>query len=95
MEFLLYIILCVCMYVCVFLIAFNKFDYYMSQCVPAWVDPAWASLNFLDLLDYFLTHDGNFLAIISSNISQVLSLFSFWDHYNVDIGAFAVVPKFS
>ena len=93
MEFPLYIFVCVWFFFP--LVAFNKSDYYVPQCVPAWVDPAWASLNFLDLLDYFLTHVGNFSAIISSNISQVFSLFSFWDHYNVNTGAIAVVPKVS
>ena len=93
---------CVCVFVCVcvcvcmcFSMLLLMSDYYVPQCVPPWFDPAWVSLNFLDLLDYFLTHDGNFSAIISSNISQVFSLFSFWDHYNVNTGAFADVPKVS
>ena len=44
------------------LVAFNssvshfcQFDYYVSQCVPLWVYPAWDSLCFLDLVDYFLS----------------------------------------
>ena len=28
----------------------------MSSCVPHWVYPAWDSLCFLDLVDYFLSH---------------------------------------
>ena len=32
------------------------FDYYVSRCVPSWVYPAWDSLCFLYLVDYFLYH---------------------------------------
>ena len=46
----------------------------MSQCVPPWSYPAWDSLCFLDLVDYFLFMLGKFSAIISSNI--FLDLFS-------------------
>ena len=35
---------------------FVSFDYYVSWCVPPWVYPAWDSLCFLDLVDYFLSH---------------------------------------
>uniref|UniRef100_A0A8D1SYD4 Uncharacterized protein n=1 Tax=Sus scrofa TaxID=9823 RepID=A0A8D1SYD4_PIG len=39
---------------------------------------------------------GKFLAIISWNIfCLLLSLFSFWHPYNMDVGAFHVVPEFS
>ena len=39
---------------------------------------------------------GKFLAIISSNIfSDLFSLFFFWDPYNVNVGAFTVVPEVS
>ena len=39
---------------------------------------------------------GNFSTIISSNIFSVpFSLFSFWDPYNVNVGAFNVVPEVS
>ena len=38
---------------------------------------------------------GKFLAIISWNIFPVpFSLFSFWHHYNTDVGAFNIVPEF-
>ena len=37
-----------------------------------------------------------FSAIISSNVfSGPFSLFSFWDPYNVNVGAFYVVPEIS
>ena len=32
------------------------FDYYVSQCVPLWVYPAWDSLYFLDFVDYSFSH---------------------------------------
>ena len=40
----------------------------MSWCVSLRVYPLWDSLCFLDLGDYFLSHLGKFLTIISSNI---------------------------
>ena len=57
------------------LVAFNisvfhfcQFDYYVSQCVPLWVYPAWDSLCFLDLVDYCFPMFGKFSPIISSDI---------------------------
>ena len=38
---------------------------------------------------------GKFSTIISSNIFLVLSLFSFWDPYNANVGVFNVVPEVS
>ena len=38
---------------------------------------------------------GEFSAIISLHISQVFSLFSFWDPYNVNVGIFNVVSEIS
>ena len=35
---------------------FCQFHYYVSWCVPPWVYPAWDSMCFLDLVDYFLSH---------------------------------------
>ena len=35
---------------------FSQFDYYVSQCVPPWVYPAWDSLYFLDLADDSCSH---------------------------------------
>ena len=40
----------------IFVFNFCHFDYYVSQCVPPWVYPAWDSLCFLGLVDYFLSH---------------------------------------
>ena len=51
-----------------FVFNFHHYDCYVSQCVPPWVYPAWASLCFLVLFDYFLSHVREVSAIISSNI---------------------------
>ena len=40
----------------IFIFNFCPFDYCVSQCVPSWVHPAWNTLFFLDLVDYFLAH---------------------------------------
>ena len=40
----------------VFVFIFCQFDYYVSQCVPPCVYPAWGSLFFLNLAASFLFH---------------------------------------
>ena len=67
----------------------------MSWSVPPWVYPAWDYLYFLDLGDYFLSQLGQFLAIICLEyfLRFFLSLFSFWDPYNVNAGTCNVVPE--
>ena len=57
---------------------FCHFDYCLSQHVPPWVNPVWASL--LPRLEEPML--GKFSAIITSDIFQALSCF-FWDPYNV------------
>ena len=52
-----------CVICCFSLAAFNVFSFYlifdslidMSWCVSPWIYPAWDSLHFLDLIDYFLS----------------------------------------
>ena len=53
-------------YYFIFVFNFHHFDYYVFQCVPPWVYPAWDSFCFLDLGTFPIL--GNFSAIISSNI---------------------------
>ena len=54
------------------------------------------TLCFLDLVDYFLSHVWEVFQLLPLEIfSQVLSFFSFWDPYNVNVGAFNVVPEVS
>jgi len=50
----------------IFVFNFRHFDYCVSQCVPSWVHPAWNTLFFLDLVDYFL-----------SNVREVFSYYVF------------------
>ena len=57
---------------------FCHFDYCLSQHVPPWVNPVWASL--LPRLEEPML--GKFSALITSDIFQALSCF-FWDPYNV------------
>ena len=59
----------------IFVFNFCQFDYYVSQCVPPWVYPAWDSLCFLDLVDYFLSHIKASFQLLSLQLfSYVLSL---------------------
>ena len=75
---------------------FCQFDYYVSQCAPSWVYPAWDSLCFLDLVDYFLSHVGEAFScyLFKYFLGSFLSFFS-WDPYNVNVDAFNVVPEVS
>ena len=50
------------------------------------------TLYFLDLCDYFLFHVRE---VFSYYLRPFLSLFSFWDSYNANVGAFDVVPEVS
>ena len=84
------------------LVAFNFFFlslifvnlFFVSQCVSPWVCPAWDSLCFLDMGDCFLSHVKQFLSyyLFKYFLRSFLSVFSFWDLYNVNLGAFNVVP---
>ena len=72
-----------------------------------WIYPVWDSLHFLDLIDYFLSHIREvfnynlfkyflspFLFLFFSSFLS-LFLFLFWDPYNLNVGAFNIVPEFS
>ena len=53
-------------------------------------------LCFLDMVNYFpFPCQRRFWILLFQISSQVLSLFSFWDPYNVNVGVFNVVPQFS
>ena len=76
-------------------LSFYQFDYCVSWCVPPLVYSSWNSLQFLDMVDYFL-----------SCIRKVFSYFLFkyflrsflslsLGPYNVNDGAFNVVPEVS
>ena len=56
----------------------------------------YGTLHFLDLIDYFLFHVGE---IFNDNLFKnflILFLFLFfWDPYNLNVGAFGIVPDVS
>ena len=72
-----------------------QFDYRVSRCGPPWVYPAWDFLCFLDLVDYFLSHVREVFSYYLFNyfLRSFLSLFSFWDLYNANVGVFNVAPR--
>ena len=82
-----------------FILVFNfcQFDYYVSWCVHPWVYPAWDSLCFLDLAEYFFSYAREVFSyyLFECLLKSVLSLFSFWDPYNANVGAFNVVSEVS
>ena len=79
------------------LVVFNfcLFGYCVSWCVPFGVYPAWDFLCFLDLVDYILFHVREFFRyyLFRYFLRSFLSLFSFWDPYNVNVGVFNVVSE--
>ena len=69
----------------------------MSWCVSPWAYPVWYSLCLLNLTGYFRFHVGE---IINYNpfknfLIHFLFLFFFWDSYNLNVGAFYMIPKVS
>ena len=86
------------------LIAFNilslpltcQFDYYVSVCssLGLFCLGLCASVT-LDLVDYFLSHVREVFSYYLFNyfLRSFLSLFSFWDLYNANVGVFNVAPR--
>ena len=68
----------------------------MSWHFSPWIYPAWDSLCFLDLTDYFLSHIREVFNyyLFKYFLSPFLFLF-FWDPYNSNVVAFNVVPEVS
>ena len=69
----------------------------MSWGVLPWVYPVWDSLGFLDLVDYFLPH---FMEVFNYYLLKYflmvfLFVFFFWDSYDLNVGAFNIVPEVS
>ena len=68
----------------------------MSWGVSPWVYPIWNSLGFLDLGDYFLPH---FREVFNYYLKYFLMVFlvvcCFWDSYDLNVGAFNIVPEVS
>ena len=69
----------------------------LSQCILPWVFLPGTLCASWTWLTISFPMFSKLSAIISSIFSQVLSLslFSFWDPYNVNVGAFNVVPEVS
>ena len=53
------------------------------------------TLCFLNLVDYFLSHVREFFSnfLFKYFLGSFLLFFSFWDPYNMSVGAFNVVPE--
>ena len=91
-----------CVSFCFSLAAFNIFSLYLifdsliNMClgVSPRVYPVWDSLCFLDLGDYFLSHVREVFHynLLKYFLRPFLLLF-FWDPYNLNVGAFSVVPE--
>ena len=77
------------------LLFFFPFNYYVSWHVLPWVYSAWDSLSFLDLGDCILSYVRDVFSyyLFRYFLRFILSLFSFWDPYNVNVGAFNVVQR--
>ena len=73
---------------------FCQSDYYVSQYVPPWGYPAWDSLCFLDLVDYFFSHVREVFSyyLFKYFLGSFLFLF-FSDSYRVNVDTFNVVPE--
>ena len=69
----------------------------MSWYVSPWIYLVWDSLHSLDLIDCFLSY---IREVFNYNLFKYLLspfpfLFLFWDPYNLNVGAFHVVPEVS
>ena len=69
----------------------------MSWVVSSWVYPVWDSLGFLDLGDYLLPHVREVFNyyLLRYFLMVFLFVFFFWDSYNLNVGAFNIVPEVS
>ena len=91
-------VICRCFQYFIFVPNFCQFDYHVSRYGPPWIYLSWDSLCFLDLVDYFLSHVRevfSYYYLLKYFLRSFLSLFSFWDFYNANVGAFNVVPEVS
>ena len=68
----------------------------MSWGLSPWVYPFWGSLGFLDLGDYFLPHFREvFNYYLLKYFLMVFLFVFFWDSYDLNVGAFNIVPEVS
>ena len=94
---MLFIVFSCCFQQFISVFNFCQFDYCVSQCVPPGVYPSWDSLWFLNLVDYLLSRVWEVFSshLFKYFLRSFLSLFSFWDPYNGNVGAFNVVEEVS
>ena len=66
----------------------------MSWGVSPWVYPVWDSLGFLDLGGYFLLHFREVFNyyLLKYFLMPFLFMFFLWDTYDLNVGAFNIVP---
>ena len=69
----------------------------MSWGVLPWIYPVWDSLGFLDLGDNFFPHFGEVFNyyLLKYFLMVFLFVFFFWDSYDLNVGAFNIVPEVS
>ena len=93
-----------CVICCFSLAAFNIcslcliFVNLINMClggVSPWVYPVWDSLGFLDLGDNFLPHFREVFNyyLLKDFLMIFLSVFFFWDAYDLNVRAFNIVPE--
>ena len=69
----------------------------MSWGVSPWVYPVWDSLGLLDLGDFFLPHFREVFNdyLLKYFLMVFLFVVFFWDSYDLNVGAFNIVPEVS
>jgi len=69
----------------------------VSWGVSPWVYPVWDFLGILDLGGYFLPHFREVFDyyLLKHFLMAFLFVFFFWDSYDLNFGAFNIVPEVS
>ena len=69
----------------------------MSWGVSLWIYPVWDSLGFLDLSGHFLPYFREVFKyyLLKYFLMVFLFVFFFWDSYDLNVGAFDIVPEVS
>ena len=88
-----------CIICCFSLAAFNIYSLCLiflnliNMCLAPWVYPVWDSLGFLDLGGYFREVFNYYL--LKYFLMAFLFDFFFWNSYDLNVGAFDIVPEVS
>ena len=80
-----------------FVLSLCQFDQNVSWRVSPSVYPIWDSLCLLNSIDYFLFHVGEIFnyTLFKNFLIPFLFVFFFWDPYNLNVGAFDIIPEVS